>query len=77
MQRHNDQSEEAKARVASKLVHKSVSEAFTNHNQVLVNSISNVMKEVFYGVPIDQVGPAYFNPQNPSAMGSNVPSSSQ
>jgi hypothetical protein len=74
---HNDSSEEAEAKAAAQLVHKIVHEAFTNHNQMLVNSIGNVMKEVFYGAPIDQVGPAYFNAYNPSAMGSNVPSSSQ
>jgi hypothetical protein len=49
----NDSSEEAEARVAAQLVHKTVHEAFTNHNQVLVNSTGNVMKEVFYGAPVD------------------------
>jgi hypothetical protein len=44
---------------------------------VLVNSIGNIMKEVFYGTPVDQVGPSYFNGYNPSAVGSSVPSSSQ
>jgi hypothetical protein len=59
------------------LVHKTVHEAFTNHNQVLVNSIGNVMKEVFYGAPVDQARPSYFNSYNPSAIGSSMPSSSQ
>jgi hypothetical protein len=59
------------------LVHKIVHEAFTNHNKVLANTIGNVMKEVFFGAPVDQVGPSYFNGYNPSAIGGRVPSSSQ
>ena len=59
------------------MVHKTVNEAFTNHNPVLANTIGNVLKQVFFRALIDQVGPAYFNGFNPSAMGSSVPSSSQ
>ena len=59
------------------MVHKTVNEAFTNHNPVLANTIGNVLKQVFFRALIDQVGPAYFNGFNPLAMGSNVPSSSQ
>ena len=59
------------------LVHKTISEALTNHNQILANSIGNVMKQVIYGALVDQVGPAYSNDFNPSAVGSNVTSSSQ
>ena len=59
------------------MVHKTVHEAFTNHNQVLANRISNVMKEVFFGAPVDQVGPSYFNGYNPLVVGNSVPSSSQ
>ena len=29
------------------------------------------MKEVFYGCPIDQVGPAYYNIPHPSTHGTN------
>ena len=29
------------------------------------------MKEVFYGYPIDQVGPAYYNISHPSTQGTN------
>jgi hypothetical protein len=43
---------------------------------MLDNTIGNVMKEVFFKAPVDQVGPSYFNTFNPSAMGSSVPSSS-
>ena len=39
--------------------------------------IVNVIKEVFFGAPVDQVGPSYFNGYNPSAIGSSVPRSSQ
>ena len=73
----SDSNKEAKASVAAQMVHKTVHEAFTNHNQVLANIISNVIKEVFFGAPVDQVGPAYFNGFNPSAVESNVPSSNQ
>jgi hypothetical protein len=59
------------------LVHKTVHEAFIYHNKVLANTIGNVLKEVFFEVPVDQVGPSYFNGCNPSAIGSSVPSSSQ
>jgi hypothetical protein len=59
------------------MVHKTVHEAFTNHNKVLANTINNVMKEVFFGASVDQVGPSYFNSYNPSVVGSSVPSSSQ
>ena len=59
------------------MVHKTIHEAFTNHNQVLANTIGNVMKEIFFRAPVDKVGPSYFNRYNPLVVGSNVPSSSQ
>ena len=68
---------EARAIIATQMVHKTVHEAFTNHNQVLANTIGNSMKEVFFGAPVDQAGLSYFNNFNPSAVGSSVPSSSQ
>ena len=68
---------EAEARIAAEMVHKTIHEAFTNHNQVLANTIGNVMKEVFFGLPVDQVGPSYFNGYNSSAVGSSVLSSNQ
>ena len=71
------QSEEAEARAIAHLVHKAIHETFTNHNQILANLIGNVMKQVFFGAPVDQVGPAYSNGYNPSHVGSSVPSSSQ
>jgi hypothetical protein len=47
------QSEDVEARAATHLAHNSVHEAFTNHNKVLANTIGNVMKEVFFGAPVD------------------------
>ena len=44
---------------------------------MLANTIGNVMKEVFFGAPVDQVGPSYFNGYNPSAIESSVPSPCQ
>jgi hypothetical protein len=70
------QSEDVEARTTSHLIHKTIHEAFTNHNKVLANTIGNVMKEVFFGAPVDQVGPAYFNGLNPSAVRSNTPGTS-
>ena len=69
--------EEVEARIAIQMVHKTVHEAFTNDNQVLANTIDNVMKVVYFGAPVDKVGPSYFNNFNPSAMGCSVPSSSE
>jgi hypothetical protein len=71
------QSEDVEARTTAHLVHKTIHEAFTNHNKVLANTIGNVLKDLFIGVPVDQVGPAYSNGLNPSAVGSNIPSTSQ
>ena len=71
------QSEDIEARTTTHLVHKTIHKAFTNHNKVLANTFGNVWKEVFFGAPVDQVGPAYFNGFNPSAVRSNIPSSSQ
>ena len=45
--------------------------------KVLANTIGNVLNEVFFGAPTDQVGIAYSNDFNPSAVGSNMPGSSQ
>ena len=62
------QSEDVKARTTAHLVYKTIHEAFMNHNKVLANTIGDVLKEVFFGAPVDQVGPAYFNGFNPSAV---------
>ena len=59
------------------MIHKTVNEVITNHNQALANMVGNVMKTVFFGAPVDQMGLAYFSSLNPSAVGSNVTSSSQ
>jgi excinuclease UvrABC helicase subunit UvrB len=71
------QSEDVKARTTAHLVHKTVHEAFTNHNKVLATTTGNVLKEVFFRAPVDQVGPSYFNGYNPLTIGSSFPSSSQ
>jgi hypothetical protein len=63
--------------MAADIVNKSVSDGLTNHNKILINSFSNVMKEVFYGAPVDLVGPAYYNLSCLSAPGTNMASTSQ
>ena len=47
-----------------------------NHNEVFLNTLHNTMKEVFYGYPIDQVGPAYYNFPYSSTQGTNQASTS-
>jgi F0F1-type ATP synthase gamma subunit len=47
------QSEDVEARTTAHLVHKTIHEAFTNHNKVLTNIIDNVVTEVFFGAPVD------------------------
>ena len=69
------QGEDVEARTTTHLVHKTIYEAFTNHIKVLANTIGNVMKDVFFGAPVDQVGPSYFNGYNSLAVESSVPSS--
>ena len=59
------------------MIHKTINEVFTNHNQTLANMVGSVMKLVFFRAPVDQMGPTYFSGFNPSAMGSNVTCSSQ
>ena len=44
---------------------------------VLTNTVGNVLKEILFGAPVDQVGPAYSNGFSPSAVGSNIPGTSQ
>ena len=73
----SDPDEEAKARLTTQMIHKTINEDITNHNQTLSNIVSNVMKIVFFGALVDQTGPTYFNGFNPSDVGSNVTSSSQ
>ena len=59
------------------MIHKTVNEVITNHNQTLANTVGNVMKLVFFGAPVDQMGLTYFSGFNLLAVGSNVTSSSQ
>jgi hypothetical protein len=59
------------------MIHKTINEVIINHNQMLANTVGNVMKTVFFGAPLDQVGSAYFNGFSASAVRSNVTSSSQ
>ena len=73
----SDPYEEAEARLVAQMIHNTVNEVITNHNQTLANTVGNVIKTVFFGAPIDQIGLAYFSGFNPSAVESNVPSSSQ
>jgi hypothetical protein len=47
------QSEDVEARTTAHLVHRTVQKAFMNHNKVLANIIGNVLKEVFFGTPVD------------------------
>jgi hypothetical protein len=59
------------------VVNKSVHNAMLNHNTTFLNIFHNTMKEVFYGFPLDQVGPAYYNIPHPSTQGTNHAGTSQ
>ena len=59
------------------MIHKTINEVFTNHNQTLANTVGNVMKTIFFGAPVDQTCLAYFSGFNPLDVGSNVTSYSQ
>ena len=38
-------------------INKSVHDAILNHNTTFLNTFHNIMKQVFYRFPLDQVGP--------------------
>ena len=57
-------------------INKSVHEAISNHNEAFLDTFHNVMKEVFYGFPVGQVGSAYYNIPHPSTQGTNQVSTS-
>ena len=59
------------------MIHETINEVITNHNQMLANTVGNVVKTIFFGALVDQIGPAYFSGFNPFAVGSNVTTSSQ
>ena len=42
-----------------------------NHNTTFLNTFHNIMKEVFHGFPLDQVGQAYYNILHPLTQGTN------
>ena len=52
-------------------VNKYVHDAMLNHNTTFLNTFHNTMKEVFYGFPLDQVGPAYYNIPHSSTQETN------
>jgi hypothetical protein len=51
----------AKQNAMAETISKTMTATLTNHNEVFIISLTNVMKEVLYGAPIHQTGPAYFN----------------
>jgi hypothetical protein len=64
-QSDTDQADERRFHIDT--VHKVVHEALTNHNTAFLNTFYNSLKEVFQGAPIEQRGPAYFNPMTNQA----------
>ena len=61
MHGQSDTDEANDMRFFVKAVNKSVHDAMLNHNTTFLNTLHNIMKEVFHGFPLDQVGPAYYN----------------
>jgi hypothetical protein len=58
-------------------INKSIHNAMLNHNTAFLNTFHNTMKEVLYGFPLDQVGPAYDNIPHSSTQGVNHAGTSQ
>ena len=48
-------------RQMSKMIGKAMSETLNDHNTTFINSLTNAMKEVIHGRPVDQRGPSYTN----------------
>ena len=71
LHRQSDVDEAEDRRFFVEDVNKSVHDAILNHNIVFLNTFHNTMKEVFYGYPIDQVGPVYYNIPHSSTQGTN------
>ena len=71
-----DPDDQAKTKAAANVIYKTIRGALRNH-KVFLNTFQNIMKKVFYGAPIDQMGLAHFNIQYSSANGNNVASISQ
>ena len=56
------------------LFNKMINEAITNHQAYFLKTFGNIMKEIFAGFPVNQMGPAYFNQY--TASGSSTKNSS-
>ena len=52
-------------------INKSVHDAISSHNEALLDTFHNTMKEVFHGFLVDQMVPAYYNIPHPSTQGTN------
>jgi hypothetical protein len=48
----------AKQNAMAETISKTMAATLTNHNEVFIRSLTNVMKEVMYIAPIHQTGPA-------------------
>jgi hypothetical protein len=64
------------------VIGRTMSDTLTNHNEIFIRSLMDVMKEIMYGAPIHQIGLAYFNRMTrpavtQSAVGDQVTSSAQ
>ena len=66
-----DANETEDRRFFMEAINKSVHDAMLNHNKVFLNTFHNIMKEVFHGFPVDQVGPAYYNIPHPLTQGTH------
>ena len=53
------------------VVDKSVRDAISSHNEALLDTFHNAMKEAIHGFPVGQVGLAYYNIPNPSTQRTN------
>ena len=58
-------------RFFTEVVNKSVRDAISSHNEAFLDTFHNAMKAAIHGIPVGQVGLAYYNIPDPSTQGTN------
>ena len=72
-----DQVDDYEKRIMLEGINESVNNALCNHNTMFLTTLRNLMKEVLYGAPVYQEGPAYFNIPQPLAEAAIASTSKQ
>ena len=71
LHRQTDADKAKDSRFFMEAINKSIRDAKSNHNEAFLDTFHNAMKEVFYGFPVGQVGPTYYNIPDLSTQGTN------